>query len=121
MRRDADIPEVREDASFASALDEMTRGGLGMTAVVDARRRVKGIFTDGDLRRALRSAARASEIRRVAQVMTRKPHTIRPEALAVEAVELMERHRVSALLVVNRAGQLVGALNMHDLFRAKIV
>ncbi len=121
MRRDADVPAVRQDASFAGALDEMTRGGLGMTAVVDARRRVKGIFTDGDLRRALRGAARASEIRRVAQVMTRKPHTIRPEALAVEAVELMERHRVGALLVVNRAGQLVGALNMHDLFRAKVV
>jgi len=121
MRRDEDIPAVREDASFASALDEITRGGLGMTAVLDARRRVKGIFTDGDLRRALRGCARAGEIRRVAQVMTRKPHTIRPEALAVEAVELMERHRISQLLVVNRAGQLVGALNMHDLFRAKIV
>jgi len=89
--------------------------------VVDARRRVKGIFTDGDLRRALRSSLGANQVRRVAQVMTRKPHTIRPEALAVEAVELMERHRVSALLVVNRAGQLVGALNMHDLFRAKVV
>jgi len=121
MRRERDIPAVRENASFDGALDEMTRGGLGMTAIVDARRRVKGIFTDGDLRRVLRNPARAKRIARIAQVMTRKPHAIRPEALAVEAVELMERHRISQLLVVNRSGQLVGALNMHDLFRAKVV
>jgi len=82
---------------------------------------VKGIFTDGDLRRVLRSPARARQITRISQVMTRKPHTIVPHALAVEAVELMERHRVNQMLVVNKSGQLVGALNMHDLFRAKVV
>ncbi len=121
MRRGGQIPAVRENASFDGALAEMTRGGLGMTAIVDARRRVKGIFTDGDLRRVLRSPARARQITRISQVMTRKPHTIVPHALAVEAVELMERHRVNQMLVVNKSGQLVGALNMHDLFRAKVV
>ncbi len=121
MRREGQIPAVRENASFDGALAEMTRGGLGMTAIVDARRRVKGIFTDGDLRRVLRSPARARQITRISQVMTRKPHTIVPHALAVEAVELMERHRVNQMLVVNKSGQLVGALNMHDLFRAKVV
>jgi len=121
MRREREVPAVRENASFDGALAEMTRGGLGMTAIVDARRRVRGIFTDGDLRRVLRTPAKARQITRIAQAMTRKPHTIGPQALAVEAVELMERHRVNQMLVVNKSGQLVGALNMHDLFRAKVV
>jgi outer membrane receptor for Fe3+-dicitrate len=92
----------------------------GMTAVVDAARRVQGIFTDGDLRRALKKVG-GLKAARIAQVMTRGPRTIAPEALATEAVALMERHRISQLLVVNAAGELVGALNMNDLLRAKVV
>jgi len=120
MRREQDIPAVRENASFDGALDEMTRGGLGMTAIVDARRRVKGIFTDGDLRRALKKVASLKSAR-IAKVMTGNPRSVSPDALATEAVALMDRHRISQLLVVNAAGELVGALNMNDLLRAKVV
>ena len=120
MRRGADVPAVPDTASLAEALREMTRGRLGMTAVLDAAGRVQGIFTDGDLRRA---HDRVTDIKRarVLDVMTQAPRTIRPEALAVEAVELMERHKVNQMLVVDDGGRLVGALNMHDLFRAKVV
>jgi arabinose-5-phosphate isomerase len=120
MHRGAAVPSVRESATLRQALDEMTRGGLGMTAIVDAKRRVKGIFTDGDLRRALKKVA-SLRAARVATVMSANPRTIAPEALATEAVELMERYRISQLLVVNAAGALVGALNMNDLLRAKVV
>ncbi|MGD9952200.1 MAG: SIS domain-containing protein [Burkholderiales bacterium] len=120
MHRGSEVPSVRESASVAQALAEMTRGGLGMTAVVDARRRVRGIFTDGDLRRALKKAANLKTTR-IARVMSPEPRTIAPEALATAAVSLMERHRISQLLVVNAAGELVGALNMNDLLRAKVV
>lgn len=93
---------------------------MGMTAVVDAERRVVGIFTDGDLRRSL---DRPSDIRKlgVAEVMTVAPRTINAEKLAVEAVEIMERHKVNQILVVSASGQLVGALNMHDLFKARVI
>jgi len=120
MHRGSEVPSVRESATVAQALAEMTRGGLGMTAVVDARRRVRGIFTDGDLRRALKKAANLKSTR-ISRVMTPEPRTIAPDALATAAVSLMERHRISQLLVVNAAGELVGALNMNDLLRAKVV
>jgi arabinose-5-phosphate isomerase len=120
MRRGDRIPVVREGTSLKRALQAMTRGGLGMVAIVDARRRVKGIFTDGDLRRTLCARTRAVAPR-IDRVMTREPRTIRPEALAAEAVQLMEQHKISQLLVVNAAGALVGALNLHDLFRAKVL
>jgi arabinose-5-phosphate isomerase len=120
MRRDADVPSVGEGATFKEAMVEMTRGRMGMTAIVDRERRVLGIFTDGDLRRAL---DRLSDFAGVAvcDVMSPKPRVIQPEALAVEAVELMERHKVNQLLVVDADGKLVGALNTHDLFRAKVI
>jgi arabinose-5-phosphate isomerase len=120
MQRGARVPAVREGAALGRALQVMTRGRMGMVAVVDARRRVKGIFTDGDLRRKLARLRRAPAPR-IDAVMTRAPRTIRPEALAAEAVQLMERHRINQLLVVNATGALVGALNMHDLFRAKVI
>ena len=120
MHRGAGVPKVREGATLKQALAEMTRGGLGMTAIVDARGRVKGIFTDGDLRRALKKVTSLKSAR-VAQVMTANPRSVTPEALATEAVALMERHRISQLLVVNAAGELIGALNMNDLLRAKVV
>jgi arabinose-5-phosphate isomerase len=93
---------------------------MGMTAVLDRDQRVRGIFTDGDLRRSLEKGL-DFERTAVTDVMTAGPRTIRPEALAVEALALMERHKVNQLLVVDADGRLVGALNMHDLFRAKVI
>ena len=120
MRRGDRIPMVQERAPFKKALGEMTRGGMGMTAIVDAKRRVKGIFTDGDLRRNIDRMARRQGTR-IERVMTPDPRTIRPGALAAEAVQLMEQHKISQLLVVDGTGVLIGALNMHDLFRAKVL
>lgn len=120
MRAGPDAPSVKLDASLQDALIEITRKRIGMTAIVDARHKVRGIFTDGDLRRAL---ARTGDIRSVgiAAVMTPDPRTIRADQLAAEAVKLMEDHKVNQLLVVDRSNRLVGALNMHDLFRAKAI
>ena len=120
MRKGEDLPRVRTSVLAKQAVAEMTRGRLGMTAVVDEQDLVRGIFTDGDLRRALEKGAYA-DAARVEQLMTAGPRTIRPDALAVEAVQIMEKHKVNALLVVDQRGALVGALNMHDLFRAKVV
>ena len=91
-----------------------------MTAVVDGHGQVEGIFTDGDLRRTLEKPLdlRATPVR---QVMSASPRTIRAERLAVEAVKLMEDHRISQILVVDEDRRLIGALNMHDLFRAKVI
>ena len=120
MRSGADLPRVADSATLKETVLEMTRGRLGMTAVLDAAGRVRGIVTDGDLRRAL---GRMTDVAaaRVTDVMSSDPRTIRPEALAVEAVEVMESHKVNQLLVVDARGELVGALNIHDLFRAKIL
>jgi arabinose-5-phosphate isomerase len=120
MRGGADVPKVAAQATLREAMLEMTRGRIGMTAVLDASGRVSGIFTDGDLRRALATITDISATR-VAQVMSSGPRTIRPEALAAEAVQIMETHKVNQLLVVDARGELVGALNMHDLFRAKVI
>ena len=120
MRKGADLPTVPLGAGALEAISEITRGRLGMTAVVDAERHAHGIFTDGDLRRALEKGVdfRAAK---VDDLMTRAPRTLSPEALAVEAVQLMEAHKMSQLLVVDESGVLLGALNMHDLFRAKVL
>jgi len=120
MRRGADVARVQSGASAMQAVSEMTRGRIGMTAVVDAAERVRGIFTDGDLRRALEKGAELKSAR-VDDLMSAGPRTIRPEALAVEAVQIMEKHKVNQLLVVDGGGALIGALNMHDLFRAKVI
>ena len=120
MRRGDNVPKVRSGASFRDAVVEMSRGTMGMTAVLDAGGRVRGIFTDGDLRRALEKSGSVEGLR-VDEVMTGKPRTVGPEMLAAEAVHLMEAHKVNQLLVVDGAGALVGALNLHDLFRAKVI
>jgi arabinose-5-phosphate isomerase len=120
MRGGEAVPRVPVGAPVTVALFEITGKGLGMTAVVDTDDRVAGLFTDGDLRRALaRKVDLASA--RVDDVMTIRPRCIGPMRLAVEAVEEMERHRINGLLVVDDEGRLVGALNMHDLFGAKVV
>jgi arabinose-5-phosphate isomerase len=120
MRGGANVPKVPERASLKEAILEMTRGRIGMTAVLDAAGRVSGIFTDGDLRRALQNNTDVAGAR-VGALMSREPRTIRPEVLAAEAVHIMETHKVNQLLVVDARGELVGALNMHDLFRAKVI
>ncbi len=120
MRKAAEIPKVNDDASFSEALVEMSRKRMGMTAVVDTGDHVTGIFTDGDLRRALETTGDIRGVR-ISTLMTRNPRSIGPDRLAAEAVQLMESHKVNQLLVVNADGRLVGALNMHDLFSAKAI
>lgn len=120
MRTGDNIPQVLADASLSEGLLEMSRKGLGLTAVIDADNKPIGIFTDGDLRRAFEqniTVASAS----ILDVMHHNPLTIHQDQLAIVAVELMEQHKINALLVTNDAGILVGALNMHDLLLAKVV
>jgi arabinose-5-phosphate isomerase len=120
MHRGISLPKVREDTPLCEAVLEMSSKGLGMTAVVDAEDRVLGIFTDGDLRRAF---ARRQDIweQPMAELAHAKPATITAEALAAEALALMENNRIGALLVTDGEARLIGALNMHDLLRAGIV
>jgi len=120
MRRGDAVPAVRVDALLSQAVIEISRKGMGMTAILDNTGRVAGIFTDGDLRRTLEKPL---DLRTtpVAQVMTGNPQTIRAERLAAEAVKVMEDYRISQILVVDEDRRLIGALNMHDLFQAKVI
>ena len=120
MRKGSEVPSVPIDSALTDAIFEISRKRLGMTAVTGKDGKVAGIFTDGDLRRTVEKVGDLRSAR-IADVMSLSPQTIPPEALAVEAVELMERCRINQLLVVDAQGALVGALNMHDLFRAKVV
>ncbi len=113
------IPWVAEGSSLSETVVEMSRKGLGMTAVVDNDQRLIGVFTDGDLRRAL-ATLRDLHQAKVVDVMTRTPRTIAPDRLAVEAVRKMESEKITALLVVQPDDRLVGALNIHDLFKAGV-
>ena len=114
------LPQIDREASLKSALLEMTEKGLGMTAVVDETGQVAGVFTDGDLRRALEHALDLQQAR-VVDLMTHNPKTIRADELAVAAVEKMETLKINGLLVVDDNNILVGALNMHDLLKAGVV
>lgn len=120
MRTGDRIPRVPLDATLIETLREISRKQLGMTAVVDAGGRLHGIFTDGDLRRLLE---RLGDVRgvKLVDVMTPRPLTIAPDALAVEAAQLMDRHKKNQLLVVDAGGALVGALHTHDLMAAKVI
>ena len=120
MRTGKAIPQVSPTASLPEGLLEMSRKGLGMTAIVDDTGRPLGIFTDGDLRRAFEKGIDIAGTS-IQDVMHKDPLHIAPEKLAVDAVELMEERKVTALLVVDHQGILVGALNMHDLLVAKVV
>lgn len=120
MRTGEQVPKVTPDATVRDALFQLTAKRMGMTAIVDRDERVTGIFTDGDLRRVLERDGDFRELS-IASVMTAGPRTIGPDQLAVEAVELMERHRINQMLVVDEAGKLIGALNMHDLFSKKVI
>lgn len=114
------IPCVYEDTSLRDTLLEMTTKGLGNTAIIDADNRVLGIFTDGDLRRALDAGVDIHETL-AGDVMTPGSKTIREDALAVEALSMMETHKINALLVVDESWSLIGALNMHDILRARVI
>ncbi|MEO5845460.1 MAG: CBS domain-containing protein, partial [Caldimonas sp.] len=120
MRGGAAVPRVAERTVMAEMLHEMTKKGLGFTAVCDAAGGVAGIFTDGDLRRLIETGGDLREMR-AADVMSHSPKLVRDDALAVDAAGLMERHRVTGLLVVDEAGRLVGAINSNDLMRAKVI
>ena len=121
MHTGAQIPSVGPDASLTDALVEMTRKGLGMTAIVDADRHLLGVFTDGDLRRAVDDDDIDLRTTPVTRLMTARPKTITADKLAVEAAHLMEAHKIHALLVVDAEQRVVGALNIHDLLRARVV
>jgi arabinose-5-phosphate isomerase len=120
MRQGIAVPSVHIQASLKDALLEMSRKGLGMTAIVDDNNKTVGIFTDGDLRRAFENGIDINQTG-IRDVMHANPQNISPEQLAVEAVEIMEQRKITALLVVNQQGDLLGALNMHDLLIAKVV
>lgn len=120
MHTGSEIPSVDAGVSLSEALVEMTRKGLGMTAVVDGDNRLVGIFTDGDLRRTLDHKMDVHGTA-IAEVMTRNCRTASADMLAAEALKIMEQHRINALLVVGPDGNLEGALNMHDLLRAGVV
>ncbi len=120
MRTGDAVPCVGPDTSFSDLMREMSVKGLGASAVADAERRVLGIFTDGDLRRLVE---KGMDLRGLTarEVMHPRPRTIRRDALAVEAAELMEQHRITSVLVVDEGGKLCGAVNSNDLMRAKVI
>ena len=115
------IPSVRSDATLTEALMEMSRKGLGMTAIVDDTGVLQGVFTDGDLRRSLDDHAVDMRATSVSHAMSRHPKVIGPDKLAAEAAQLMETYKIHALLVVDVGHHVVGALNIHDLLRARVV
>lgn len=121
MHHGDDTPIVTSGASATEALVEMSRKRLGMTTVVNAQGQLLGVFTDGDLRRALDDAGIDLRNTPVDAVMGRHPKTIGADALAVEAAHLMEAHKISALVVVDEHSRVIGALNIHDLLRARVV
>ena len=120
MRSGDAIPAVTAEVSLSSALLEITKKGMAMTAVVDNAYRAIGVFTDGDLRRLLESTQNFTKLS-IADVMHANPRTIGPDQLAVDAVQLMEQFRINQLLVSDANGKLVGALHIHDLTRAKVI
>src|SRR5690606_32504588 len=121
MHAGDEVPRVGPSATVSEALVEMSRKRLGMTAIVDDHGRLLGLYTDGDLRRSLDDASVDLRATRIDAVMTRAPKTIDAGALAVEAAQLMEAHKINALLVLDGERRVVGALNIHDLLRARVV
>jgi arabinose-5-phosphate isomerase len=120
MRSGDAVPRVQPSASFSELMREMSAKGLGASAIVDAQGYVLGIFTDGDLRRLIEKGTDMRALT-AAEVMHASPHTVRANALAAEAAELMELHRITSVLVVDAQGQLCGAVNTNDLMRAKVI
>lgn len=117
MRTGEHLPIVYEDSTIQEALVEMTGKNLGMTSILDRENRLVGVFTDGDLRRSLQHQLNLHETV-MGQVMTRECKTISPELLAIEALQIMESHKITSLLVVNSHNNLVGVAHLHDLLNA---
>jgi len=115
-----DIPAVGPEVKLRDGLMEMTQKGLGMTAIVADDAKVLGIFTDGDLRRALDAGADVHTTL-MSETMQTNCKTTGPDILAAEAVHILEENKITSLLVADDDGRLVGALNVHDLFRAGIM
>jgi arabinose-5-phosphate isomerase len=120
MRVGERVPRVSVHATLGDAILEISKKGVGMTAIVDAQQHVLGIYTDGDLRRTLAKKLDFNNTP-VNSVMSANPHRIGPDALAAEAVQMMEQYNISQMLVVDEHDKLVGALNMHDLLHAKVI
>jgi arabinose-5-phosphate isomerase len=120
MRQGDDVPRVLPDASFSDLLREMSKKGLGASAIVDKNDLVLGIFTDGDLRRLVEKGQDLRQLT-ASEVMHPQPNTIKESALAAEAAELMELKRITSVLVVNAQHQLCGFVNSNDLMRAKVI
>jgi len=120
MRSGDAVPSVAPQAGLTEVMREMSRKGLGAVAVIDDRQQLLGIFTDGDLRRLVEKGGDL-RVATAREVMSRSPKTITPNALAVDVAQLMERHRITSVLVVDDAGALCGALNSNDLMRAKVI
>ena len=120
MRSGDDVPHVQLGATFSELMREMSQKGLGAAAIIDAQQHVLGIFTDGDLRRLVEKGIDLRQTT-AGQVMHASPQTVRRDALAVDAVALMEQHRITSVLVVDASGALCGALNTNDLMRAKVI
>jgi arabinose-5-phosphate isomerase len=120
MRDFANTPKVFEGSSFQEALAEMSRHKMGLVVIVNANNQVLGILTDGDLRRLLEKGEDTKTIR-LLQIVTANPRTIPPDLIAEEAIEMMEHHRINHLIVADANKTLLGALNLHDLFAAKVI
>ena len=120
MRKGQDVPQVSPDAEFTTLMREMSNKGLGATSITDTEGRILGVFTDGDLRRLIEKGVDLRALK-ASDVMHANPHTIAENALAVEAAELMELHRITSILVVDAQGRLCGAINSNDLMRAKVI
>lgn len=120
MRQGESLPKVQEDTDLSTALFEITKKGMAMTTVVDPEGRLLGVFTDGDLRRLLETRDSFKGLT-IGQVMHRNPRTVKAEQLAVEAVQIMETYRINQLPVIDESHNLIGALHIHDLTRAKVI
>ncbi len=120
MRSGDAVPRVGPEASFSALMQEMSRKGLGASAVVDAAGRPVGVFTDGDLRRLIEKGQDLRALK-AGEVMHAQPRTVLRDALAVEAADMMEQYRITSILVVDSEGVLCGALNSNDLMRAKVI
>ena len=120
MRTGDAVPRIGSNASLSDMMREMSAKGLGAVAIVDAQQHIEGIFTDGDLRRLVE---KGQDLRALGarEVMHPQPRTVAAHALAVDAAQLMEQHRITSVLVVDAAGLLCGALNSNDLMRAKVI
>lgn len=121
IMRDVDkVPSIKEDALLSDAVLEISLKGLGFTAIVNAHSEPIGIFTDGDLRRQL-SKKIDYEKQSIREIMNKNPKTIFDDQIIIDAINLMDFNKINGILVVNRENKLVGAFNMHDLFKAKVI